>query len=796
MKKYLTIIIAAAALLVAGCTRESLQGDFPEDIVIRITPDELSTKSAPSDNEKKVTSLYVYVFKSDGETLLYYSGKIDSPALVSGENYYERSIKLSDMASGTGESDVKSAVVFALANYPGSDLTGNETLAQLKAKQIPSTTIKADELVMWAEGGFTGSPTETVSSLSLRHVAAKVVLRVKFPSTITTTGTDNTLGTPRPTQTTWKPMTGGTNFRVMLSNAVGSAVVDGRGVASPSYFDYGIQYMAEDGTGGEFLSPAFYTYPVSWTDGSADEPFIKVILPWSFVTTAEQDGSTVTINRSTVERYYKIMLTGLDKFESNKSYVPEVTLTVKAGEENEPILVMPDGMQVLPWGLVGGADGAQLSNVVITDRKFISLASSDLAVGRGATASFDVFASGPLSMSVRNIYRTKFIPTHDPSSLSKVGTDLDGNGGRRSDYIVKDGALYSYTYTDVNGVSTSFDYTALKDESGLSPLEWVSYDDNGYGGVLTLRHSMSTDINSVDFAVTPYVYELRLTLDSDPTIYKDVEIVQTPSILATNVLSEGYVYINNLTNRNEAGFTTQNDVTTDYPVYVTERMSSYFYNVNSTSKNAVAKLGYLPRVNLDGYTTKSKFRFLFSVVPYDNAHTVADTRTALSTDDAYAFMRKGSDLSYASGLPITQSYYTAIADASNVYYLGATPEPDFVSPGFMVASSYGAISGSVHFGGALLRCATYQEDGYPAGRWRLPTEAELLFIRQLQEKNIVPKILADGTWASSGRVYTEDHGFGNPDQASGHTCRCVYDTWYWGKESVVDKTTYTVKVTK
>lgn len=788
MKKIYTILLALAALLAVSCTRELGRDSLQGDVVVRITLDDMEVKSAPTADEKKVNSLYVYVFKSDGTTPLYYSGKLENPTLVSGKNYYEQSTNLT--ALGASEADVKTAKVFALANYPGSDLDGSENLADLKAKTLSG--IVPDALVMRAEGVFTsGGANLTVANLSLKHVACKVVLKVKFPTSVVTSGTDASFGT---TTITWTPMTNDTNFRVMLQNAVSNGKVDGSAATSPTSFDYPVNYMQDNGSEG-FISPEFYSYPFEWTAAADTEPYIKVILPWSFVTTADQDGTPVVINRNIVERYYKIMLKDLTKFESNTCYMPEVTLTVKDGEENEPILVMPDGLRVLPWGLVGGPGGAQLSNVVVTDRKFIAVASSELKAERGAKASFEVFASGPLNMVIKNIYRTKFIKTNNPASLAQVGTDIDGNGGMRKDYIVLNGAINSYSYTPVDGSPTeSYDYSSWVDAGGRNPLSWVSYADNGSGGLITLHHTLSTQLSSVDFAVTPYIYELELSLVSDPSYVKEITIEQIPSILASNALSSGYVYINNQTNR-ETGFTTKMNVTTNNPVYITEKMSDYFNSAVTSSAAAVSTIGYLPKVNLEGYTTKCKFRFNFKVVPYDDEHIVADPRVSVTGDNAFAFTRIGSGQTYATGLPITQDYYSSIATSGGVSYLGATSEPHFVSPGFMVASSYGAISGPVHYGGALLRCATYQEDGYPAGRWRLPTEAELQFMVELQNKKIIPKIMADGTWASSGRVYSGS-SFGIPTEGAGHTCRCVYDTWYWGDEPAVGNTVYTVKLTK
>ena len=55
------------------------------------------------------------------------------------------------------------------------------------------------------------------------------------------------------------------------------------------------------------------------------------------------------------------------------------------------------------------------------------------------------------------------------------------------------------------------------------------------------------------------------------------------------------------------------------------------------------------------------------------------------------------------------------------------------------------------------RCASYQEDGYPAGRWRLPTKAEFQFIlTQINYENL-PQVYL------SSYSYWCAHGLGSPD---------------------------------
>ena len=117
-------------------------------------------------------------------------------------------------------------------------------------------------------------------------------------------------------------------------------------------------------------------------------------------------------------------------------------------------------------------------------------------------------------------------------------------------------------------------------------------------------------------------------------------------------------------------------------------------------------------------------------------------------------------------------------------------DANLIAPEFLVGSAWGAESGNVAitFDQAQKRCATYQEKGYPAGRWRLPTEAELMFCIQRQEEGLIPTTfdLREGNWASSGYYYQNKNNTGAKFyQGSGGEVaflRCVYDSWYWGDQ--------------
>ena len=99
-----------------------------------------------------------------------------------------------------------------------------------------------------------------------------------------------------------------------------------------------------------------------------------------------------------------------------------------------------------------------------------------------------------------------------------------------------------------------------------------------------------------------------------------------------------------------------------------------------------------------------------------------------------------------------------------------------IAPAFLIASSWG-ITQPVEYDEAKRRCASYQENGYPAGRWRIPTDAEIEFITGLSTNGYIPTLFQGKYWNSSGGTRSSN--------ATGNSIyiRCVYDLWFWGDDA-------------
>jgi hypothetical protein len=110
---------------------------------------------------------------------------------------------------------------------------------------------------------------------------------------------------------------------------------------------------------------------------------------------------------------------------------------------------------------------------------------------------------------------------------------------------------------------------------------------------------------------------------------------------------------------------------------------------------------------------------------------------------------------------------------------------NLVAPEFIVASHCSTCTNADQYfysaDSGYNRCAGYQEAGYPAGRWRLPTTAELEVVGKLCAQNKLPQIFVDGVaYISASGTFLNSGGTFSPSTTKqAQSVRCVYDTWYW-----------------
>ena len=300
---------------------------------------------------------------------------------------------------------------------------------------------------------------------------------------------------------------------------------------------------------------------------------------------------------------------------------------------------------------------------------------------------------------------------------------------------------------------------------------WVSLDNNNN---IVINHNLNNDITTNDFDVAPYEYSFTIRHDdSEGTVYyKEITVIQYPGMYIEKFPSDTYVWIKGIRNYSNSGGSMRYVQTFD------DGTSSPYNNLGHVYDRRDAMS--FANNNSNQYTIH------VSVLPNNYPYSIGDPRK----EEGISGTETGSLIYRLDGL-------------SN-YKPTDTSTKKLIAPLFRIASSYGKNQSAITYEGAVKRCASYQENGYPAGRWRLPTMAEIEYLITLSDKNKIPELFSPSIsyWAGGGLFLTDNsngpRGFRDvtgltPDNNYRYTfpggvsynnirARCVYDEWYWGSE--------------
>lgn len=775
MKK--TIIFAAfAALVLASACSERV--DIPEllgENVISLdlvygdpaTRADNEPKTTPGEGlENSVTSVQYFFYNDVTENPIYNSGLITNPTISEDLKY---SVTL--VAGENGVPDLTTmfkngeCIVFAVFNMPSAITAA--PLATVKATAISNTFAHEDGV----EGASSGSEwvvttdTEAVDydkyfvmvgelpltrdknattyaakgTVEMNRVAAKIAVDLKIKKVVT-------VGQGA-AAVKWNPMLGGQQIRVYPNNVAGNAVIGGASETPTFPTDLGqftykevvynseidSDYVEDDGTNYVIASQQdFYTYPIEWTPGTDVEPFIKVIVPWR-----KADGS------SQKEIYYKIMLP-VESIEANKYYKLTVNISI-LGDEGEPeVTLEPLSALVVSWQ--GGAP----VNGTISAAKYLSVergvvtatSNYDTADGRfdfyTSTSGTDFAASDPVTIRIKEIKQKNL--------TSKEWEYLYQNFNANNSEITKRG----FTQAVINS-------------------DWVKLVGDNY---LQIGHQLNSELTSPLMDVTPYYYTVVLSLptDIDPSgaYSKTITFVQWPEVYVVE-------------DPNRAAGTWGGTYLNSY------RYDSY--NIN-----------YDPFGGLHGLTGDNANPSMYVLtISVSGNYIIGDPRSQTVSnpsfgnrdwqgtgDGDYDYVQSWQNAAWTEGGTHRLTYY---------HPTSGTNTSNMIAPKIRIASSYGVCNVGITQANAIRRCASYQEDGIPAGRWRLPTMAEVQFISTLSSLGRIPYLFGLNSstqssdsyyWTANGRIHINNGsrppvaepytGSGNPNSS----VRCVYDEWFWG----------------
>ena len=224
---------------------------------------------------------------------------------------------------------------------------------------------------------------------------------------------------------------------------------------------------------------------------------------------------------------------------------------------------------------------------------------------------------------------------------------------------------------------------------------------------------------------------------------------------------------------------------TQYSVFVNrynQHGSEIVYNnnlYNLGQANGTGDGHYMYSVSVSGFKSSDTFTMMGTTYNY----IIGDPRSRSHDEDLNneGFNMDNSWRRDQEGNGRILTYYYPTMKDGDIFRI--------ISPKFRVASFHGGYSSACTPEGAAMRCASYQEEGLPAGRWRLPTTAEIMFVISLQQKELIQDIFYGTNYYYSSTHQVRNNGGTVPDVQVTPTAnntkgsvRCIYDEWYWGTQ--------------
>ena len=812
MRRYITYFVNAflTLFLLSSCEQEQLACGFggSNTLTLQLNTGALETRATTSGdddlNENLISKVDIFLYPSNAaDTENATCSFTASPNANAGTNGIDVSLTLTDdqlealFGEGVTTGECK---VYVVANYPGTLPTTTGT----SIKVLKELTVTADFTDNTEEDNFvmdsnakdevtlsTSGTTKSLSgTVSLYRAAAKIGLFVKVEDTITD---ENGV--------TWKSQP--SSMSMTFQNGVKTGYV-GNDVntytpASGDFFSNttarSVKQQETIGDGTYYTSEVpYYSYPWTWTADDADTPYITLTIPWQKKRESESEEwiycrYQIPINEQASDENPNIRC-----MERNTYYEMRLNVGILgAVEETNKVELTPSYIAV-PWG-------TETINATMTENCYLVVDDNYVVINNANEISVGYVASHPISIEIVSIVQQD-ISTVYPTDIKWTGTDSND-------------ADDTYTVdADITGSGTANNTTISRK---LLKACSASYD----GSNVTLSHQL---VNYGDdgvtlgtrFDLTPYCITVKVSMAVGSETYEEtIVFVQYPAIYMEPMLNSDHASITS-TSTNK-GYVIVNDNKTasgDDQTFGTSTITSI------TSNEKVEWLGQVYgnfKPEDDDAGTKNPNMYVLTLSSFQsNTYLIGDPRVQ-TYEDVFQILssdKEGTnddaDNDYywddTSAMKFTSSSYTVWAKANALYdgsatrrlkYYYGTDESEYtqnvIAPKIRFASSHSIPSPIVKTREmAKRRCAAYQEDGYPAGRWRLPTKAEVEFTMRLNNGGLIPHVFSTSLayWSAHG-YFDSSMNFNKVTSTTKQgSVRCVYDEWYWN-DRLETKTTFT-----
>lgn len=794
MKKIFTYIAIATALIATSCVQENLDGASSKgQVSLELFCTDLETRAAGDDafNENKITHFdYFFFSDAEGKTLLYPHKRV-----------YDETATFATDEGQDFELLSKGAYVYIVANYPGLIPDSVTTLEQIL--QLPvSTDFQADYATKNANGfimdnlGTDGKLTqfkpthageETTVKIGLSRLAVKTTLVINIAKEVAGIGTEK-----------WTPVIDKDHLFVYFVNADTTNTMSATPMrrSEEPYFTYatthGYTNKGEVTINGasyyQIATDPSYTYPQAWTAEENGEPYYKIQLGWE---------SSV---KGMSPFYYKIPVpvpaNDENVFTLNRNTWYQLTLTLKVLGGTEDDYVLLDKYYCV-------ADFADWSS----PSESFGTTSDSAHYFDVPTLSYNIYSANTLDIN--------FICDASATALAEITSieyyDYSGSG---AELVSRKPANGSY---DAAQSSTSYDHTG----EGRT----YSLEVNDAGKYIRFTHDIS------DLYVVRTI-KVRVYKSTERNIYRDVTIQQHPAIELKKAMDKdgnfiaGDLYVNGYfasVKNSEGNFGTNYNGYYHSSGWKTIE-GDYYYGDPTVHliSNSTIEYGNLVFIDDIYWVDKPFFTTDISISAFSNNNRYYNIKVNGGEEETVYYMI-GDPRQKASSVfenwSLNQYVFnnngregkTNWQSPGNIMVTNTNANAwNIIAPHFLISSgateefsSQGSEEVPNEYLPYVKRAATYQEAGYPAGRWRLPTEAEIAFIAARQRDGTLPAIFnVDVPYFAASKRFViipsdgSDLKFFSEDKLddnfeyNGRTrkyrdlidAKFVYDLWYWGTE--------------
>ena len=527
-----------------------------------------------------------------------------------------------------------------------------------------------------------------------------------------------------------------------------------------------------------FNDVPYYSYPNSWEDKVLEttQTTLTIVVPWMQV---DKDADDDNIDKSNVPyrlSYYTLPANNVSSgLESNKYYFLRAHIGMMGSLTPEAPMPVDIQCQIADWGTANGTD------VSIRPLRFLQFNNTEYVMN--------------------NISKIEipFSSTHDCMLESVKITYKDfrsQTNGDGKDITNTVSAKTGEKPITLNASSTTkYPFTCTLNNSDNILTFTQSFNDaktySSYKVEIIVRHN---DINNE-------AYKETITITVNPPIYIETELISGTGWQT----HDGYILVNGYGN-SDSNTGNLGSVSNHSPTGL-ETESLTTFTVTQLNESDKTKWKWIiddPRTfyinnELDRNSVKTDNANHFSIWknstyggPYDGTQRSGGSNSTNRWQGAKYDVKTiwewytGEDwtIDYIdeNGNKQTWNVYNDDRRTLRYYYptSSSTERENIIAPKFTVVSghAYSASAGGTGEAGlesARRRCATYQQYGYPAGRWRLPTYAEMKFVKILQDDKKIRNVFhGDHNWSATAVV--DEDGYKN---GTGGYVRCVYDNWYW-----------------